>query len=151
MTRAATVFGLILSLGALPAHAAPQAKPDFLGKWTITASQSAPWSKPGDRPVESDLKALMGHDVVFLKDRIDAPSPLRCRKPHYEIKRYTPDLLFQGSLTDPDRQAKTLGYSQSIATLETGCEGAFDFHFLDRDSAMFALNNRLYRLERKKP
>jgi hypothetical protein len=28
---------------------------------------------------------------------------------------------------------------------------AFDFHFLNNDSAMFGLNNRLYGLERKKP
>jgi hypothetical protein len=142
---------LILSLGAISAHAASADKPDFLGKWTIATSQPAPWSKPGEKPVASDLKALIGHDLTFRKDRIDAPSPLGCRKPHYEIKAYTADLLFQGSLTDPDKQATALGYSKSIATLETGCEGAFDFHFLNNDSAMFGLNNRLYRLERKKP
>src|SRR5262249_39488174 len=90
VTKTAPALGLILPpaavlLGALPAHAAPQTKSDFLGKWTVTASQPAPWSKPDDKPVESDLKALMSHDVVFLKDRIEAPSPLRCRKPHYEM------------------------------------------------------------------
>jgi len=141
-------LGLILLLGAAAASAAPQAKQDFLGKWTITTSQAAPWAKPDDKPVESDLKALMGRDVVFLKDRIDAPSPLRCRKPRYEIKQYPADMLFQGTLNDPDKQAKALGYGPAVATLETGCEGAIDFHFVDRDSAMFALNNRL---ERKKP
>ncbi|AMN42829.1 hypothetical protein [Rhodoplanes sp. Z2-YC6860] len=151
MTKTAAALALLLSLGASSAHAAPAGKPDFLGKWTIVSSQPAPWSKPGGKPVASDLKALIGHDVTFRKDRIDAPSPLRCRKPHYEIKAYTPDLLFQGSLTDPDKQATALGYGKSMATLETGCEGAFDFHFLDNDSAMFGLNNRLYRLERKKP
>ena len=144
-------LGLILLLGAAPASAAPQTKQDFLGKWTIATSQAAPWSKPDDKPVESDLKALIGRDVVFLKDRIDAPSPLRCRKPRYAIKQYPPDMLFQGTLNDPDRQAKALGYGPSVSTLETGCEGAIDFHFVNRDGAMFALNNRLYRLERKKP
>lgn len=151
MTKTMPMLGLILLLSVLPAAAAPQAKPDFLGKWTITTSQPAPWSKPDDKPVESDIKALTGRDVVFLKDRIDAPSPLRCRKPHYEVKQYPPDMLFQGSLNEPAKQAKALGYGPSIATLETGCEGAFDFHFIDRDTAMFGLNNRLYRLERKKP
>lgn len=150
MTKTIPALGLFLLLGAASASAAPQAKQEFLGKWTITTSQPAPWSKPDDKPVESDIKALMGHDVVFLKDRIEAPSPLRCRKPHYEMKQYPPDMLFQGSLNDPDKQAKALGYGSSIATLETGCEGAFDFHFLNADSAMFGLNNRLYRLERKK-
>ena len=151
MTKIAATLGLLLLLGVWRAYAAPQDKPAFLGKWTITTSQPAPWSGPGDKPVESDLKALIGHDVTFLKDRIDAPSPLRCRKPHYEITAYTPDMLFQGSLTDPDKQANALGYGKSIITLETGCEGAFDFHFMNDDSAMFGLNNRLYRLERKKP
>lgn len=150
--KTAPALGLILLLSTLPAGAVLQLqeKPYFLGKWTISASQPAPWSKPADKPVESDLKALMGRDVVFLKDRIDAPSPLGCRKPRYELKQYPPDMLFQGTLTDPDKQAKALGYGPSIETLETGCEGAIDFHFLDRHSAMFALNNRLYRLERKR-
>ena len=151
MMRTAATFALILALDTIPAPAAPADRPDFLGKWTIATSQPAPWSKPGEKPVASDVEALIGHDVTFRKDRIDAPSPLRCRKPHYEIKPYTPDLLFQGSLTDPDKQAAALGYGKSIATLETGCEGAFDFHFLNNDSAMFGLNNRLYRLERKTP
>src|SRR4051812_35983136 len=114
MMKTVCAIGLILLLGAASASAAPQAKQDFLGKWTITTSQAAPWSKPDNKPVESDLKALMGRDVAFLKDRIDAPSPLRCRKPHFEIKQYPPDMLFQGTLTDPDKQAKALGYGPSI-------------------------------------
>ncbi|MGE5723286.1 MAG: hypothetical protein ACM3YM_12585, partial [Sphingomonadales bacterium] len=63
---------------------------------------------------------------------------------------YTPDMLFQGTLTDPERQARALGYAsgRTIRTLETGCEGAIDFHFIDARTALFALNNRIYRLER---
>jgi hypothetical protein len=70
----------------------------------------------------------------------------------YAIKSYAPDMLFQGSLTAPDRQAATLGFSgKTIRTVETGCEGAFDFHFVDADHAMFGLNNRIFRLQRSRP
>jgi hypothetical protein len=139
----ALAFGLP---GAGPAHATHQ---DFLGKWTVTTSQPAPWAQLNDKPVESDIKALLGKAVTFSSDRIDAPRPLTCRKPHYEVKPYQPDMLFQGGLTEPAKQAAALGYSEKIATLETGCE--IEFHFVNPDTAMFALNNRLYKIERKKP
>ena len=62
-------------------------------------SEPAPWANARDKPVASDLKALIGHTVSFKPDRIDAPAPLACRKPHYEIKPYAPDMLFQGALS----------------------------------------------------
>ena len=87
--------------------------------------------------------------VVFAANRIDAPPPLTCAGPRYEIKTYPPDGLFQGNLTDPDKQAVALGYRiPQIMTLETGCPDIIDFHFVDANTAMFALDNRLYRMER---
>ncbi|WP_424629037.1 hypothetical protein [Bradyrhizobium sp. SYSU BS000235] len=151
MTTPSTIGSMALALVLLGTSVANAANPNFMGKWTVTASQPAPWARPDDKPVESDLKALVGKAVTFSADRIDAPRPLTCRKPHYEMKQYDPDMLFQGGLTDPTKQAAALGYGKKIATLETGCEGAFDFHFINSDSAMFALNNRLYKIERKKP
>jgi hypothetical protein len=124
---------------------------EFLGTWTVATSEPAPWADAEEKPVASDLKALIGHSVSFQVDRIDAPAPLRCRKPKYEIKPYMPDMLFQGSLTDPKKQALALGFAgDGIPTLETGCEGAIDFHFLNADNAMFGLNNRIYRIQRNK-
>ena len=114
-------------------------------------SEPAPWADARDKPVASDIKSLIGHTVSFAPDRIDAPAPLACRRPHYEIKSYTPDMLFQGGLTDPGNQARTLGFAgNTIPTVETGCEGALDFHFLNVDAALFGLNNRIYRIERAK-
>ena len=130
----------------LPAEAADRS---FLGAWTITASQTAPWAAAGQKPVTSDLMALMNKTVTFSADRIDAPRPLTCRKPHYEMKAYAPDMLFQGTLSDPARQAPSLGFTgKTIPTLETGCEGMLDFHFVDPTRAMFGLNNRVYVLTR---
>ena len=143
----AAVIGIGLFAG--PAQAADQS---YLGVWTVRASQRAPWAAADEKPVESDLKALMHKQIVFRADRIAAPQPLNCKKPNYEIKSYAADMLFQGSLTEPAKQAAAIGFQgATIVTLETGCEGAIDFHFLDQNTAMFALNNRLYRLERKQP
>ncbi len=123
---------------------------DYQGVWTITTSEPAPWAEPKDKPVASDLKALIGHTVTFWTDRIDAPSPLGCKKPHYAIKQYAPDMLFQGGLTDPGKQASALGFvDKTIPTVETGCDGAIDFHFFNAGTALFGLNNRVYRMERK--
>ena len=133
-------------LATLPGQAADRS---FMGTWTIAASQAAPWADAGERPVASDLRALMGKSVTFSADRIVAPRPLACAKPHYLMKSYPPDMLFQGTLKDPPRDAGALGFAgERIPTLETGCEGALDFHFVGRDKAMFGLNNRVYVLTR---
>jgi hypothetical protein len=145
------MMAAVALLGVAVSGVGRAASPDYLGSWTVQGSEPAPWASPADKPVASDLKALIGKTVVFRADRIEAPAPLGCRKPHYEIKQYDPDMLFQGSLTRPKAQATTLGFSDSkIPTLETGCEGAIDFHFAG-DAAMFALNNRVYKMVRTKP
>ena len=75
---------------------------------------------------------------------------MACRKPRYERVAVEPDGLFQGGLKAPARDAAALGYlSPKIPSLLTGCE--VDYHFLDADHALFALDNRLYRIERVKP
>jgi hypothetical protein len=144
------VIAAALVSSAVASSLALSASINYLGAWTIAGSEAAPWSTPKEKPVASDIKALIGHTVTFSADRIDAPAPLTCRKPHYAIKQYEPDMLFQGGLTKPKEQAVSLGFSgAAIPTLETGCEGAFDFHFSGPDTAFFALNNRVYKLVRK--
>jgi hypothetical protein len=144
------VLAAIMSLAALgeASQAAPGAS--YLGTWRITGSQLAPWYKLGDALSPSDVRHLTDARVTFAARAITAPVPLACKGPHYEVKEVGPDYLFQGSLTDPAAQAKALGYRPKITTLETGCEGLIDFHFIDADTALFGLNNRLYRMERVK-
>ena len=152
MWKAATITAIMLALGSTLPAATHAAEPDFMGLWTVTSSQPAPWAGTDEKPVASDLKALIGHPVTFQRDRIDAPPPLGCRKPHYQIKQYGADMLFQGGLDKPDKQAANLGFKdKTVRTLETGCEGAIDYHFIDADDALFGLNNRVYKIERKKP
>ena len=134
-----------LLVGASATAAEP---PAFLGAWLIASSQTAPWVMFGQPLGQSDIYGLVGKRVVFAANRIDAPSPLACAGPRYEIKTYPPDGLFQGNLTDAAKQAVALGYSSQIMTLETNCPDIIDFHFIDANTAMFALDNRLYRIER---
>ena len=148
----ALMMAAVALLGVAVTGTVEAASPDYLGSWTVQGSEPAPWASAADKPVASDLKALIGKTVVFRADRIEAPAPLGCRKPHYEIKQYEPDMLFQGNLTRPKAQATSLGFAGSkVPTLETGCEGAIDFHFAGSDAAMFALNNRVYKMVRAKP
>jgi hypothetical protein len=124
----------------------------ILGTWTITTSTPAPWVKPGEAPLPSDEKDLIGHHIVFAKNTVTAPSPPLqpvCRKPQYKRSDFPPDYLFEGSLPDPENQAKALGFEgKTIPTIQTGCEGVTDFHFLNNNTALFGLNDRVYRIER---
>jgi hypothetical protein len=152
VTKAGPATLSTLLLCGLCTSSADAAKLEFLGTWTVTTSEPAPWADPAEKPVASDLKAPIGHTISFRPDRIDAPTPLTCRKPQYQIKQYPPDMLLQGGLTEPKQQAVALGFANStITTIETGCEGALDFHFLNSDNALFGLNNRIYRIQRTKP
>lgn len=143
-----TILSITL-LSALPAFAA--AAPDYLGAWKISRSEIAPWASPNDTLGLKDEQVLIGKEIVFERNRIIAPVDyLGCARPHYEMKNYPANFLFQGGLTNPDTQASNLGFHPpGIKTLETGC--AFEFHFIDETTAMFALDNRLYRIERIRP
>jgi hypothetical protein len=75
------------------------------------------------------------------------------------MKEYPADMLFQGQLGESEQRggkkaedvATAMGFtSRPIRTLETGCEGAIDFHMSDADHAAFALNNMIFWLARDK-
>lgn len=123
------------------------ADPVYMGTWKIAAVEAAPWV-PADRAQFSPYDAmLLGKTITFEPRRIVAPSVLACKGPRYEVRRVGADYLFQGGLTDPDKQAQALGFrSTPIVTLMTGCEGWFEFHFLDARTAMFALDNRIFTI-----
>jgi hypothetical protein len=140
---------LLLAAAAAPLHAAA---PDFYGSWLITEAHRAPWAKPSEDTFDTaEQHRLIGSKVVYRKMRIDGPRPLACDKTRYRQYEAAPDLLFQGGLTDPVPQARALGFHlRTIPTLETGCEGDIDFHFVDPTTALFGLNNMIYTL-RKQP
>jgi len=139
---------MLAALLAVAASSAANAQEAFAGSWIISKSDRAPWAD-GAAPAEAEAKALAGKAVKIQQGRIDGPKPLACSNAKYQIKRYAPDMLFQGSLTAPDRQAAALGLKgASVATLETGCASEIDFHMVDADTLLFGLNDRVYTLAR---
>jgi len=145
----------VLTLAAfVPAFASAQ--DHFSGGWKIETSEPAPWvTKPG--MIENDeVRRLVGAAVEIRHVRIDAPAPLGCRAPHYEIKREQAEGLFEGGLGEiadatqsADQIAQKLGFRvRPIPSLVTGCAAEIAYHALDDDHLIFALNNSLYRLKR---
>ena len=135
---------------------AAMAQDRFAGTWKIEKTEPAPWVQTPDVTDAAEIKRLAGARIHFRADRIDGPGPLACKGPHYTTRQVQADQLFQGALaelgdpaTNPDKVADKLGFGKRpIASLQTGCASGIDFHMLDADHLMFALNNTLYRMTR---
>ena len=117
--------------------------------FVITASQKAPWATNAFGEADARSRGLQGKTITFGAKTINGPQPMACRKPNYERVAVEPDALFQGGLKAPDKDAAALGLKPgNTPSLLTGCE--LDYHFIDADHALFALDNRIYRIERMK-
>ena len=117
--------------------------------FVITDSQKAPWATNAFGEADARSRGLRGKTITFGAKAITAPQPMACKRPNYERVAVEPDGLFQGALKAPARDAAALGFKPGkIPSLLTGCE--VDYHFLDADHALFALDNRIYRIERAK-
>jgi hypothetical protein len=149
LQRSAALAGLVV-MAVMALAPALQAQEAFGGPWLILSSAPAPWAGKSASP-DRAAKALLGKGVAIMADRIDGPKPLLCRKLAYKVTDYTPDMLFQGNLPAPDKQALALGFkAPSIKTLETGCEAGIDFHMVDAMTVLFGLNDRIYTMTRRK-
>jgi hypothetical protein len=132
------------------------AQDSFSGFWKIEKIEPAPWAKTADMLDAKEVKRLTGAAVEFKANAIGGPAPLACKGPHYEIKQYQADDVFQGALaeygdpsTTPDKVADKIGFGKRpIASLVTGCASEIEFHAIDADHLVFALNNSLYRMTR---
>jgi hypothetical protein len=132
------------------------AQDTFTGTWKIEKNEPAPWAKTADMLDAKEAKRLTGAAVEFKANAIGGPAPLACKGPHYEIKQYQADEVFQGALaeygepsTTPDKMADRIGFAKRpIASLVTGCASEIEFHAIDADHAVFALNNSIYRMIR---
>ncbi len=117
--------------------------------FVIKDSQKAPWATDAFGDADAHSRGLQGKTIVFGPKAISAPQPMACKKPQYERVAVEPDGLFQGGLKAPDKDAAALGLKPGkTPSLLTGCE--VDYHFIDADHALFALDNRIYRIERMK-
>ena len=147
---------LTIVMGAMLACAAD---PFYIGTWKIDSATTAPWADAQRTPLLSEKQALVGKTVVIAAKEITGPRQVACKGPHYEVKDYSADMLFQGSFgemherdknVDPVKVAAKAGFKgTSWKTLETGCAMEIDFHFADPKTAMFGLNNVIYVLKKQ--
>ena len=99
-------------------------------------------------------QAITHGKFTFKKDGVEGPPPFDCKQVQYTLSEVGPDYLFEGGLTDPVKQAAALGFtSQKIVSLNMGCisndaDIEMDFDLIDHDTAVFALNNVIYRMVR---
>lgn len=144
-------------VSALLIHSA-SAQGVFRGGWTVIDAQPAPWIKETAERSRIRADPKMSHaQISFLPNRIDGPQPVACRDPHYQVVQAPLVDLFEGGLDDPDRGmtdpqgvAATLGFrGPTSTTLQSGCE--LEFHMVDENTALFALNNIIYTLRRHSP
>jgi hypothetical protein len=147
------VLAVLVMLFSVPAYAANY---PILGDWMIVKWVVAPWvdSVADMARYEADAKAHMNMMVSFSPDRVEAnDKSLSCTNVEYERTMSPPDALFQGGLPDPNQAtiAQQLGLpSGDVPGFDINCStGLFSFHFADRDSLMFALDNVIYTMDRQ--
>jgi hypothetical protein len=140
---------LLATFMALLAAAPAGAAPSYLGRWIVVSSSVAPWVAGAAEPPNAAATRLTGSRIVFRRHAIAAPPPLACAHPRYRVRTYSADMLFQGNLPSPRADAARLGFATPAATtLETSCEDGPEFHFVDARTALFALDNRIFRMVR---
>lgn len=147
------VLGLAASLMLRPGLA--DAAAPFAGSWDVIDVQPAPW-------VEADYKGPVNEEIAkgritFMGNSVQAPGFLNCDKAKFELSTVPPEYLFQGGLSDPQKQAAALGHKGGeIQNLAMSCDRSdadvyMDFSLIDADLMVFALDNMIYRLTRVAP
>ena len=148
--RKSIVAAILAAAFASTIAAAQTLAPSPVGAtFVVTGSQTAPWAQDSFGDASAESRALHGRKITFGQTAISGPQPMACKKPNYERVAVEPEGLFQGGLEAPASDAAALGFSPGkVPSLLTGCE--VDYHFVDPDHALFALDNRIYRIERAK-
>jgi hypothetical protein len=147
---------VLLAMFALPMMAAD---PFYFGKWKIVSAAVAPWwEDKAHPPADADMRSLVGKMVTFSAKEIQATRGA-CRNPNYVVKDYPADYLFQGAFgemqrrnksVDPVKVAANAGFvGKTFKMLETGCAFELDWHFIDANTAAFALDNYIYTMKKQ--
>jgi hypothetical protein len=126
-----------------------------IGRWIIAKAQLAPWADPLQRGGQAEERRLVGKTVAFASRSVSGPPPLGCRRATYTMHDDTADMLFEGSLAEPDRAgrprnpvalARALGMTtHTVRTVETSCSEVA-YHQFSPTTLVFGLNNRIYTL-----
>jgi hypothetical protein len=153
------IRAVVLAAGsalALPAAGPAAAQEMFAGTWVVVDAKAAPWTG-GSSAEPAVNEAMRQGRITFSADRVDGPPPLGCGQARYEVVKAGPEYLFQGGLADPATQAAALGFGTGeIVHLSLGCvrddaDIGMDFSLIDADTALFALDNIIYRMIRTEP
>lgn len=146
-----TLFATLLSLIAVSAQAQT-----LLGRWQIEAAAVAPWVAPDKIATtvkEDEVRRLVKQRITFEATAVKSGDPIfACKGASYEPTRLPPEGLFQGSLPAPQsRIARALGLPDGLSPgVDVACPNSrFSYHFRDKDTALFALDNVIYTLKRR--
>lgn len=143
-----TVLAVVLAAAALAAD------PFYLGTWKIDSAVVGPWWNSPGKPDESQCKTLVGKTIAITPSAVLGPGIMGCKGPEYKVVTIPPEGLFQGVFeemlradksVDPAKLAAKLGFTgKTSKSLQTGCANELDFHFVDPNTAEFALSNYVY-------
>lgn len=136
----------VASVVAAAAVASPVVEGE--GPWRVTMGRAAPWL-----PVvqKADTRAWLGEEVRFSARALRGPGALSCVDARYEEVTLPVEGLFQGNLPAPAATAaERLGVGQSpLPGVRVNCDrGSFDFHRVDADTLLVAVDNVIWTLGR---
>jgi hypothetical protein len=148
-------FISIAALACMLATGAADAKGSnpFLGAWTVTDGKVAPWYDGSGAKPETD-PTLQGRTITFAPKSASGSPVVDCREVNYKVSVIGPDMLFEGGLKDPKKDAAALGFtSGKITTMNESCDSSsgdmeLDFPMVDRNTILLGLNNMIYTLKR---
>ena len=128
----------------------------LLGRWQIASAAVAPWVKPDkihEFVKEEYVRRTIKQRITFEAAAVKSRDPIfACKGATYEPTRLPPDGLFQGSLPSPQGEiARALGLPDgTVPGVDVACPNSrFSYHFRDKDTALFALDNVIYTLKRR--
>lgn len=133
-------------LGVAATVVAPQT-PE--GSFRVSRGLAAPWLT---RTLSSsDLTAWIGRPVSFDATHFSSPAFPDCANVRYETDLRPPDMLFQGVLPPPAKQAAArLAFTRDeVASVTVTCDaGLFDLHWATPDALLMALDNVIWVFDR---
>ena len=134
---------------ASAAKPAAQNRNRLLGTWRITRGIVAPWVT--DQKQRPDSTTWIGHTIRFDASRVIGSEVLHCGSARYEATSVPVEGMFQGTMELAVKsEASRIGVSKfPIPGTSLTCDtGIFEFHYPDSSSALLALSNVIWTLDR---
>ncbi len=155
IVRACASIVAAIALLSADAPAAP-AEISLMGTWEIVEAAPAPWIEQSQRAAfAAEGKRMLKLAITFAPGQISSKhKAFTCtRGVIYETNALDPDSIFEGNLPEPNPTAAAvrMGFPRGeIPGVDVRCINAkYTFHFRDRATVLFALNNVIYTMKRK--